>query len=168
MPNASSWTKKTVLVVDDSDDDYEALTRVFRANINFRHTLHRCETGQQALDLLCRRGTYQDPDTSIRPNLILLDLNMPGIDGHRVLAELKGHASLKSIPVIIMTTSDDKRDITSCYEAGANSYIQKPTSSECLHEAVQRVTDFWLEFAMLPDAGDISGFCGETLSAFQG
>ncbi|MGI9449849.1 MAG: response regulator [Geminicoccaceae bacterium] len=144
---------QTILVVDDSDDDYEALVRAFRINGSMTNPLHRCEDGQQALDYLFHRGVYEDRSDAVRPALILLDLNMPGIDGHRVLAEVKEDTSLKSIPVIIMTTSDDDRDIANCYQTGANAYIRKPGISSCCFEAVQRFTDFWLDFAILPDAG---------------
>lgn len=121
---------KAVLVVEDSDDDYEALTRALSAYGNEMPSLCRCEHGQQALDYLHRQGAFQDPLDAIRPALVLLDLNMPGIDGHKVLAEVKGDASLKSIPVIIMTTSHDERDIEACYRMGANTYVQKPISPE--------------------------------------
>ena len=146
MINAS----QTVLVVDDSDDDYEALVRAFRTKSKIMNPLYRCEDGQQALDYLFRQGAYQDPSVSVRPGIILLDLNMPGIDGHKVLAGVKGDNSLKSIPVIIMSTSDDERDIEACYRMGANTYVQKPVGSSDFYHAIQRLTDFWLDFALLP------------------
>ncbi len=150
MPDAFSQAMRTILVVEDSDDDYEALKRALRAVTNFQCTLHRCEDGRSALDYLFRQGIYEDPNTSIRPNLVLLDLNMPGLDGHRVLVEVKEHASLKIIPVIVMTSSDAEQDIESCYQAGANSYILKPTSSSRLCQTVHGLINFWIDFAMLP------------------
>ncbi|MGI9503789.1 MAG: response regulator [Geminicoccaceae bacterium] len=150
MPCAFSQTKPTILVVEDSDDDYEALTRAFRIRGNMTNPLHRCEDGQQALDYLFREGIYQDPLAAARPTIILLDLNMPGIDGRNVLARIKGDVSLRSIPVIVMSTSDHERDIEACYQMGANTYVQKPVSYLGLYETINRMADFWLDCAILP------------------
>lgn len=149
-------TDKTILVVDDSDDDYEVLVRAFRINGGATNPLHRCEDGQQALDYLFFQGTCQHQPDTVRPAIILLDLNMPGINGYRVLAEIKGDDSLKSIPVIVMTTSDDERDIETCYRMGANTYIQKPISSSDFLDTIKRMTNFWLDCATLPGSQKIS------------
>lgn len=143
---------QTILIVDDSDDDYDATVRALTKNSNLKNPIHRCEDGKQSLDYLFRRGRYADPTLSPRPGIILLDLNMPGIDGRRVLADIKAHDDLRSIPTIVMTNSDDERDINACYDMGANTYIRKPLSWPNFLEAIARLKEYWFEIAVLPRA----------------
>ncbi len=82
--------------------------------------------------------------------MVLLDLNMPGTDGREVLREIKQDPDLKSIPVVVFTTSFDERDVNHCYQFGANSYMQKPVDLEGLIKAVQRMSDFWFAVVILP------------------
>ena len=117
--------KHLILVVEDSDTDYEATLRAFR-NSNLANPVQRCEDGEDALDYLFQKNQYSDTSKFPRPYLILLDLNLPGTDGREVLEEIKRDTELKTIPVIVLTTSSDEKDIENCYQAGANSYIQKP------------------------------------------
>ncbi len=140
---------QTILIVDDSDDDYDATVRAL-CNDNLKNPLHRCEDGKQALDYLYRRGAYQGMSLNDRPGIILLDLNLPGIDGRRVLAAIKNDSELKCIPVIVMTNSNDERDIQACYQMGANTYIQKPLNWTGFFEAMQRLKEYWFEIAVLP------------------
>ncbi|HEV7519056.1 MAG TPA: response regulator, partial [Thermoanaerobaculia bacterium] len=114
-----------ILLVEDSPEDYEATERAFRKS-GLKNPIHRCTDGDEALDYLFRRGAYADPARSPRPGIVLLDLNLPGTDGREVLETVKADDSLKQIPVIVLTTSADERDVQACYLAGANSYIQKP------------------------------------------
>ncbi|MCB9949326.1 MAG: response regulator, partial [Rhodospirillaceae bacterium] len=106
--------------------------------------------GQEALDYLFRRGQYAERDPAATPCMVLLDLNMPGIAGQKVLEAIKADESLRRIPVLILTTSTDPRDINRCYELGASTYIQKPVLFEKLVEAVARIRDYWFEVAILP------------------
>lgn len=138
-----------ILVVEDSPEDWETTWRAFQ-RAGLRNPLVRCATGDEALDFLHRRGRYQDPDSSPRPGIILLDLNLPGTDGREVLQEIKAEETLRRIPVIVLTTSCDSRDIEACYGAGANSYIQKPVDLEGLIQAIQRLHDYWFEVVILP------------------
>ena len=92
-----------------------------------------CASGDDALDFLYHRGRYT-PATAPRPGIILLDLNLPGTDGREVLAEIKAEHGLADIPVVVLTTSADQRDVEACYQAGANSYVQKPVDLDALHE----------------------------------
>ena len=138
-----------ILVVEDSPEDFETTSRAFR-RAGLRNPMLRCATGDEALDFLHRRGAYQDPERSPRPGIILLDLNLPGTDGREVLHELKQPGPLANIPVIVLTTSSDKRDIDACYRAGANSYIQKPVDLEGFMRAIQRLHDYWFEVVILP------------------
>ncbi len=111
---------------------------------------YRCEDGDDALDFLFHRGSYAAPNEPPQPGIILLDLNLPGTDGHEVLAELKRSPDLQHIPVIVLTTSSDERDIERSYRNGANSYITKPVTFSGFTEAVQRLTDYWFSIVILP------------------
>ena len=86
----------------------------------------------------------------ISQGLILLDLNMPGLDGRKTLEIIKQNQALKKIPVVILTTSDDERDVKACYELGANTYVQKPVDFDGLIAAVKRLKQYWFEIALLP------------------
>jgi CheY-like chemotaxis protein len=138
-----------ILLVEDSPEDFEATLRAFRKS-GLKNTVLRCEDGDEALDYLYRRGEYADPANSPRPGVILLDLNLPGTDGRQVLNEIKGNEHLRDIPVVVLTTSADERDITACYRAGANSYIQKPVDIDGFMKAIERLNGYWFEVVILP------------------
>lgn len=144
MPNS-----QPILLVEDSPEDYEATLRAFRKS-GLKNPVVRCEDGDSALDYLFRRGQYADPESSPRPGVILLDLNLPGTDGRQVLQEIKKVEELRQIPVVVLTTSSDERDIKSCYRAGANSYIQKPVDLEGFFKAIERLNGYWFEVVILP------------------
>lgn len=138
-----------ILIVEDSDVDYETTLRAFKKS-NIANPVHRCEDGEEALDYLFQRNKYSDASKSIRPDLTLLDLNLPGTDGCGVLEEIKNNPNLKTIPVIVLTSSLDEADIEACYRSGANSYINKPVNLHGFFEAIQKLKDFWLEVVVLP------------------
>lgn len=138
-----------ILLVEDSPEDFEATVRAFKRS-GLNNPIYRCEDGENALDFLHRRGPYADPERSPRPGVILLDLNLPGTDGREVLTEIKRDDQLKQIPVIVLTTSNDARDVESCYQAGANSYIQKPVDTEGFVRAIERLNGYWFEVVVLP------------------
>ena len=138
-----------ILLVEDSPEDYEATVRALRKS-RLRNPIFWCKNGDVALDYLYQRGQYADHVKAPRPGIILLDLNMPGTDGREVLTVIKQDENLKSIPVIILTTSSDERDIAACYQAGANSYVTKPVDLDGLFHALQRLQEFWLELAVYP------------------
>ena len=139
----------SILIVEDSEEDFEATERAFR-KAGLRNSLVHCWDGDEALDYLFGRGEYDGPNKPLRPTVILLDLNLPGTDGREVLSEIKSNEGLKSIPVIVLTTSTDQRDIESCYAMGANTYVQKPVDLDGFFGAIQRLKDYWLEVAILP------------------
>ncbi len=143
---------QAILLVEDNPEDYETTVRAFK-NSGIGNVVYRCSDGDEALDYLYRRGDYADPESSPRPGVILLDRNMPGTDGREVLEELKNNENMKQIPVIVLTTSSDERDVAECYKAGANSYIQKPVDLEGFFRAIQRLKDYWFEIVILPKAG---------------
>lgn len=144
MPN--STPSQPILLVEDSPEDFEATQRAFRRS-GLKNPIVRCEDGEEALDYLYRRGRHKD---AVRPGVILLDLNLPGTDGRQVLAEIKQDDTLKQIPVVVLTTSADERDISACYSAGANSYIQKPVDIDGFVKAIERLNGYWFEVVILP------------------
>lgn len=146
MPDSPN---QPILLVEDSPEDFETTQRAFRRS-GLRNPIFRCSDGDEALDFLHRRGSFNDPQKAPRPGVILLDLNLPGTDGREVLAEIKADPLLKQIPVIVLTTSSDDRDVDACYRAGASSYIQKPVDLEGFMQAIERLNDYWFEVVILP------------------
>jgi len=132
---------QTILIVEDSEDDYEATIRAFKRT-NLKNPIRRAASGTEALSILRESDTH--------PGLILLDLNMPGIDGRRILAIIKSNPVMRKIPVVVLTTSSDERDVEECYTLGANTYIQKPVDLDGLFAAIQRLKEYWFEIALLP------------------
>ena len=130
-----------ILIVEDSLDDFEAAKRAFsKANLN--NPIKHAMSGEEAI-------AYLKSDSS-KPGIILLDLNMPGLDGRKTLEIIKRTPELKKIPVVILTTSDDDRDVSGCYEMGANTYIQKPVDFDGLIAAIKQLKEYWFEIALLP------------------
>jgi CheY-like chemotaxis protein len=138
-----------ILLVEDSPADCDAVMRAWQ-ELEFPSPIYHCADGEEALDFLYHRGAYADSKDAPRPALILLDLNLPGTDGREVLEQVKQDEDLRSIPVIVFTTSLDDKDVEECYRAGANSYLHKPISVQGLLKALGRLKDFWLETAILP------------------
>lgn len=138
-----------ILIVEDSPTDYEATVRALKKS-GLANPIYRCEDGDEALDYLYRRGKYDDRDLAPRPGIILLDLNMPGTDGRDVLDDIKANDKLRAIPVVVLTTSSDDRDIQKCYDAGANSYVKKPVDIDGFFESIQRLNDYWFKIVVLP------------------
>lgn len=133
-----------LLVAEDSNEDFRMLQRLMR-RMTVRNPIYRCTTGDEVLDFLYQAGDYQSPDVAPRPSVILLDLNLPGIDGRDVLERLKQDISLKAIPIVVFTTSANPKDIELCYQRGANGYLIKPMDSSELEKTVQAFVEYWLE-----------------------
>jgi CheY-like chemotaxis protein len=140
-----------ILIVEDSPEDFEAACRAF-ARSGISTTIYRAEDGDEMLDYLRRRGRFASPTSAPRPGLILLDLNLPGTDGREALSAIKRDPDLASIPVIVLTTSSDDRDIEVCYRSGANSYIQKPVDLDQYMKLIRLVAEYWLGAVVLPGA----------------
>jgi CheY-like chemotaxis protein len=138
-----------ILLIEDSPEDYEAAVRAFNRS-GLKNPIIRCEDGDSALDYLFRRGRWSDPQQAPRPGVILLDLNLPGTDGREVLQEIKRDEQLRQIPVVVLTTSTDERDVDACYQAGANSYVQKPVDLDGFIRAIERLNGYWFEVVVLP------------------
>jgi len=135
-----------------AEDDYEdcMLVRDALGKSNPLGDLHRVSDGVELLDYLYRRGVYVDPSSAPRPDLILLDLNMPRRDGRSVLAEIKSDPNLRHIPVVVLTTSKAEADIMLSYELGASSFIVKPKAFPSLVEAMRNLIRYWVETVVLP------------------
>ncbi len=149
MDHPASRKRQSILIVEDSDDDFEATERALKRSGNLANDIYRCVDGDDAIDWLRRQGEYANLDAGY-PGLVLLDLNMPGRDGRSVLAEIKGDEKLRSIPVVVLTTSTDDRDVEACYKIGANSYLRKPVSLDGFFEAIARLKEYWFEVSLLP------------------
>ncbi len=139
-----------LLVVEDSDEDFEALSRVITQISTFSLTILRCLSGDDALDFLNQEGEYRNVNNSPKPGLILLDLNLPGTDGREVVSIIKQSPILKTIPVIILSTSSNPKDIEDCYQFGANSYMLKPIDINELRISMKTMLDYWFQVAILP------------------
>jgi two-component system response regulator len=144
---------QSILLVEDNEDDYEATCRAFK-KANLHNPIVWCRSGPDALDRLKGKGAHRLGTRGSQPGLVLLDLNMPGMDGRKTLDAIKKDDTLKWIPVIILTTSADERDVLACYQMGANTYVQKPVSFEALIEAIRRLKEYWFEIAILPKDAD--------------
>ena len=142
-------SNRTILLVEDSDDDFVAAMRAF-SKAGLANPIQRCPDGDTALDYLYQRKHFAEPAQSPRPGIILLDLNLPAMDGREVLRVIKDDIDLKKIPVIVLTTSGAKRDIEESYAAGANSYVQKPVNLSKFVEAMALIRSYWLESVILP------------------
>jgi CheY-like chemotaxis protein len=139
----------TILLVEDNLQDIEITKRAF-AKGRVHNDLMVVRDGEEALDYLCRRGKFQDPASSPRPGMILLDLNLPKLGGLDVLQRIKRDESLKSIPVIVLTVSQREQDIVRSYDLGVNTYIQKPVEFENFMRVVNTVHEYWILIATLP------------------
>jgi CheY-like chemotaxis protein len=139
----------TILLADDDADDrmlaQEALQESRLAN-----DLHIVEDGEQLLDYLYRRGKFADSDAP-RPGLILLDLNMPRKDGREALREIKADPNLRSIPIVVLTTSKAEEDIYRTYDLGVNSFITKPVTFDGLVQVMKVLGRYWFEIVELPN-----------------
>ncbi|WP_309637871.1 response regulator [Methylibium sp.] len=142
----------TILMADDDADD-RAMTKEAFDESKLANDLRFVCDGVELMDYLKRRGAYADPATSPRPGLILLDLNMPKKDGREALREIKDDPQLKSIRVVVMTTSKAEEDIARIYDLSAASYISKPVTFPALLDVVRALGKYWLEIVELPDNG---------------
>jgi two-component system response regulator len=138
-----------VLIVEDNEDDYEATRRSFKKN-HFINPLSWARSAEDALRLL--RSADAKGGEGAMPDLILLDLNMPGMDGRTFLQIVKAEEDLRAIPIVVLTTSSDAIDIERCYQLGASTYIQKPVSFDGLTQAVRAMKDYWFGIALLPSS----------------
>jgi two-component system response regulator len=147
MPN---HMEAEVLLVEDTPEDAELMIRALRKG-GFANRLHHVEDGAAALDFLFARGAYADRDVSDLPKVLLLDLKLPKVDGLEVLRELRADGRTRSLPVVMITSSREDRDLQEAYRIGANSYVVKPVDFQQFVDAMTSVGMFWLLVNQVPD-----------------
>lgn len=147
MSNISK--KVLILIAEDDDDDYFLTEKAFKKS-KLSNKLVRVENGIELLDYLLNKNKYSDKDLNPQPTLILLDLNMPLMDGRTALTEIKKIPSLSHIPVTILTTSKEEEDIVSSYKIGANSFLRKPVHFEDFVKIIVNFQKYWFEIVELP------------------
>jgi len=135
-----------ILLVEDNPGDVDLILEVLEQS-KIRNRVFIAEDGEEAMDILHKRGKFAD---SPRPDLILLDLNLPRKDGREVLQEIKADSSLRRIPVVVLTTSKAEEDILKSYNLHANSYITKPVDIDQFIKVIKIFEDFWLDIVKLP------------------
>ncbi len=143
-----------ILLVEDNPDDV-AITRRALSKGALDDKLIVARDGQEALDMLHRRGDYAGPSAVPFPDLILLDLNLPRVDGREVLKEVKADMTLKRIPIIVLTTSQSDEDIVNTYGLGVNTYIRKPVNFDRFQEVVRTLHNYWVSVASLPSRMEV-------------
>ncbi len=134
---------------DDPDDRFMAEEALQEARL--ANELYLVEDGQELMDFLLHQGAYSDSEKAPKPGLILLDLNMPRKSGREALEEIKAHPELRSIPVVVLTTSKAEEDVLRTYNLGVNSFITKPVSFEGLVDVMRALSHYWFEIVSLPE-----------------
>lgn len=144
-----------ILLVEDNPDDVELTMHALRKE-NLANNIHVARDGEEALEFLFCNGNHADRSFERPPRLVLLDLKLPKVDGMEVLKRLKADARTKAIPVVILTSSKEERDLTNGYGLGANSYIQKPVDFEQFRDTIKHVGLYWLVINQLPVVNGLS------------
>ncbi|MEG4074990.1 response regulator [Microcoleus sp. Pol14C2] len=142
--------KKFTLLIANDDEDTRFLMEEALREIRLEITSEFVENGEQVLDYLYRRGQYFASSNWHQADLILLDLNMPRLDGRETLTSIRADPHLQQIPVVMLTTSHRRGDILLCYRLGANSFISKPVTFEGLLEVMKALCEYWFEIVSLP------------------
>jgi len=151
----------TILICDDDEDD-RLLTKQALEDAHVSNAVKFVEDGEQLLDYLYQRGAYAgETGEAPRPGLILLDLNMPNMDGREALKVIKGDDTLRDIPVVVLSTSGLDEDIVRSYKLGVNSFITKPVTFSGFVEVMNVLGRYWLEIVELPPVPDLSALVGD-------
>ena len=137
------------LLVEDNPADQQLTIRAFKKG-KVNTNLQIANDGQEAMEYLNREGKYADKKKYPWPDLILLDINMPRKDGKQVLREIRENKELKTIPIVMLTTSDQDKDIIESYELGVNSYISKPVRINEFIDVINKLEEFWFNLSLLP------------------
>lgn len=132
-----------ILLVEDNPADAEMTLRALRHN-NLANKVHWVKDGEQALEFMFRTGAYEGRDPVAVPKLVMLDIKMPKVDGIEVLRRLKANEETRTVPVVVMTSSNEERDVVESYRLGVNSYIVKPVQFESFLETVAKIGLYWV------------------------
>lgn len=144
----------TILLVEDNPDDVE-LTLLALREYNLANDIVVAHDGEEALDYLFGRGQYADRDLREQPNVVLLDINLPKLNGTEVLQQIRADKRTRHLPVVILTTSTEERDLLASYRNGVNSYIVKPVDFSQFIEAVHQLKMYWLVLNRAPQGSEI-------------
>ena len=139
-----------IVLVEDSFDDAELTQRSLK-NSNFVNEVIWLKDGEEAINYLQGKGEYAKRDTAIKPRLILLDLKLPKLSGLEVLERIKKDKNLHKIPVVVMTSSKENKDLDRCYELGANSYVVKPINFSNFMEVTKEISMYWVLINQIPE-----------------
>jgi CheY-like chemotaxis protein len=145
--NPVPWYGSLVVAEDNPDDRLLFQEAWHEAGLA---RLHLVDNGEELMDFLCRRGNYANAAQVSKPDLIVLDLRMPRKNGYEALREIKAHPELRTIPVVVLTTSTSESDVNRSYDLGACSYLSKPNSFDQLVELVRVLNHYWFETVLLP------------------
>jgi CheY-like chemotaxis protein len=143
-----------ILLVEDNPTDAELVLRVLRKN-NLANNVVWVKDGEVALDFLFRRGNHAARTNSM-PRIVFLDLRLPKVDGLEVLQQMRGNAHTRTIPVVVLTSSKEERDIAASYQLGANSFVSKPVAFDEFNKTVAELGRYWLLVNKIPAQGGIS------------
>ena len=142
---------RVILLVEDDPADRAIVGRAFQSS-EVAAELRMVGDGQEALDYLYRLGRYADPADAPRPDLLLVDLNMPGVDGKELIRTLRADPRFHTVPIVALTTSNSERDVRETYALGANSYVVKPAGIDALRRVLDSMQAYWFETVQLPPA----------------
>jgi two-component system, response regulator len=156
-----------ILLVEDNAD-HAALTMRSLRDGNVLNEIFWVKDGQEAVEFLDRTGRYASPAATPRPGLILLDIRLPKLDGHEVLRHIKSDPSLRTIPVVMLTTSERDDEIHACYEAGVNSYVSKPVKFAEFAQTIKSLKLYWIVVNHLPDSTVRGPVTSEPATASRG
>jgi len=143
MSDTSTGTMAEILLVEDNPNDLELALHALRKR-KVANTIHVARDGAEALEFLFCEGKYADRDIRRTPNLVLLDLKLPLVDGLEVLARVKGDARIRHVPVVVLTSSREERDLVESYQLGVNSYIVKPVNFDQFSAAIEQLELYWV------------------------
>jgi CheY-like chemotaxis protein len=142
---------RPILLIEDRDEDFEVTCMAIR-QAGVANPLLRCRTGREARDYIAHNGHYMH---AVEPLFILVDLNLPGVDGRKVLAELRNSAWLSAVPAIVLSTSTNARDVRLCYQLGAAGYLIKPVDLERFQAMMATLTKYWMQVVRLPEQEEL-------------
>jgi two-component system, response regulator len=149
LPASQVPSAVDILIVDDSPLEVELTLRPIR-ELDPDRTIEVARDGEEALDFLFARGSFRHRSGMLPPRLILLELKLPRLDGFEVLRAVRTNSRTSTAPVVVLTSSDDPRELAQCYQLGANSCVQKPVRSDALRTVLQAVAHYWLSLNQAP------------------